>query len=416
MPTNWLLNDQLEITDVDRENAEKDYDIAKSVWTQSGCSSLLDYMLVYMKLDVYLLADVFEAFRIKMLEGEGLDPLNFFGLPGIAWASAVKGLKYDVELLTDPEMYNFFQAGIRGGMTFVNKHHVKTDDETSLLYIDINNLYGWALSEKLPYGDFKWATNYEEILKECREKDLSSLDYGYELEVDMIIPPELHDKLDDLPVAPIKQCPPGSKVKKLLLTHEPKYNYVIHWRLLQMYIKLGVSVTKIHRAIKFKQANIFKEYILRNTLLRAATKCKFEKDYYKLLNNALYGKTVENLLKRMALRLVNTAKGLVTYSSLPNFRKTIEIDSNLKAVLLRKEMVTLDRPSYIGQVVLDLSKLRMYQLQYLELEKYRQQFKCQINIVAGDTDSFFLECVGVKREVLLDEMQKDELLDTSNYA
>ena len=306
-------------------------------------------------------------------------------------------------------------AGLRGGMTFVNKHQVKTDDVTSLLYIDINNLYGWALSEKLPHGKFEWCDNYEEIISKCKNLNLGALDYGYQLEVDMVIPDHLHEFLNDLPVAPVKECPPGSKVKKLLLTHEPKNHYVIHWRLLQMYMSLGVKVTNVHRAIRFSQANIFAEYIMRNTLLRAAATSDFEKDYYKLMNNALFGKTVENLLKRMALRLVNTAKGLETYASLANFRKTIDIDSDLKAVLLRKEIVTLDRPSYIGQAVLDISKLRMYQLQYVELEKYRQQFKCEINIVAGDTDSFFLEVKNVAKDVLLTEMMKDALLDTSNY-
>jgi hypothetical protein len=93
----------------------------------------------------------------------------------------------------------------------------------------------------------------------------------------------------------------------------------------------------------------------------------------------------------------------------------MKIADDLVAILLNKEEVTLDRPSYIGQAVLDLSKLRMYQLQYQDLELYRNKFKCQIDIVAGDTDSFFIKCHGVGTQLLLSTMQKDGLLDTSNY-
>ena len=119
----------------------------------------------------------------------------------------------------------------------------------------------------------------------------------------------------------------------------------------------------------------------------------------------------------MNLRLCNNVKKLITYASKPQFKDTIEIADDLVAVLMDKDMVTLDRPSYIGQAVLDLSKYRMYKLQYEELEKYRHQFKCEINIIAGDTDSFFLQCKNVnQRNQLLPAMIEDQLLDSSNFA
>ena len=81
---------------------------------------MLDYMLVYMKLDVFLLADVFQQFRKKSLQHNGLEPLNFFGIPGTSWASALMSLDEPITLLKDMDMYNFFDSGIRGGMTFVH--------------------------------------------------------------------------------------------------------------------------------------------------------------------------------------------------------------------------------------------------------------------------------------------------------
>ena len=304
-------------------------------------------------------------------------------------------------------------------MTFVNKHRVIADEETSLFYIDVNNLYGWALSQSLPYKDFKWIVDDGELKREIEilpNRDTENEETGLLFEVDLSIPSEIHDKLDQLPIAPINQCPPGSKIKKLLLTHEAKENYIIHYRLLQMYMKLGAKVVKIHRAISFKQDRIFKGYIDFNSEKRALASNPFEKDFYKLKNNSLYGKTVENLLKRMDIRLCNTEKKLMIYASKAQFKDTMEIADDLVAVLLDKDIVSLDRPSYIGQAVLDLSKLRMYKLHYEELQSYRERFNCQINIIAGDTDSFFLECKNVSlRNQLIPKMIEDRLLDSSNF-
>ena len=399
--------------------SQKEYEKAQMVWQFYHCKNLLEYMLIYMKLDVFLLADIFETFREKSLEDDGLEPLAFFSIPGMSYLSAIKRLEKPIELIQDPEMYKFFEGGIRGGMTFVNKHRIVSNENTELLYVDVNNLYGWALSQKLPCGEFEWIEDemlMSECLERCKANDPFDGDFAYTLEVDIETPDEIQDKLDDLPVAPMLQCPPNSKVKKLLLTHEPKYNYVVHCRLLQIWLYLGVKVTKVHRIVKFQQREIFKEYIDINTSKRAATTNAFYKDFFKLKNNSLYGKMVENLKKRLNVRFTNNSKKLITYTSKPQFRRSMVIDKDLVVLLLAKERVTLDRPSYIGQSVLDLSKVRMYQLQYQDLEWYRDELQCEINIVAGDTDSFFLECKEVNIEKdLLPRMIDDGLLDTSNY-
>lgn len=199
---------------------------------------------------------------------------------------------------------------------------------------------------------------------------------------------------------------------------EPKKHYIIHSALLKFYVEvMGIKVDKVHRAIRFTQEKVFNKYIAYNTEKRAQSTTKFQKDYYKLKNNALYGKTVENLRKRKDVRLCNTRSSFIAQSSKPNFRRSIIIKENLTAAILNKETIMLDRPVYIGQAVLDLSKLRMYRLQYVELQQYRQQFAgSEINIVAGDTDSFFLEVKGINlANQLLPQMRADGLLDTSNY-
>ena len=243
---------------------------------------------------------------------------------------------------------------------------------------------------------------------------------GYFIECDLEVPCRLHDFLDQLPIGPEMKSPAGSscsaKVNKLMLTHEKKTHYTIHHRLLEFYKNLGVRICKVHRAVSFEETPVFKSYVDYNTAKRASSTSAFHKAYYKLKNNSLYGKCVENIRKRMDLRLVNSPERFEAYTSKPSFKKSILIDDDLLALLMRKESIKLDRPVFIGQAVLDLSKLRMYQLHYVELEKYRRKFNCQLNIVAGDTDSFFLECQSISlRDRLLPAMIRDGLLDTSNY-
>ena len=255
-----------------------------------------------------------------------------------------------------------------------------------------------------------------ECIKQLPYMDTANCSTGYIFEVDLHTPLILHDYLDQLPPAPISETPPNAKVKKLLLHHKDKKHYVIHFRLLQHFMSLGVEVTKVHRAISFHQDFVFKSYIDTNTAKRAASTTNFAKSYYKLKNNSLYGKTVENIRKRKNLRLCNAPKKFITYSSKPTFKTSIAITENLVAAILTKDTICLNRPVYIGQAVLDLSKLRMYTLNYVELEKYRDEFDCKIDICAADTDSFFLCCKGVDMmQQLLPAMIRDELLDTSNY-
>ena len=243
---------------------EEQHQYAVAMWERYECRNLFDYMRTYLKLDCYLLADVFETFRIQSMEEDGLEPLSFFTMPGMSWASALKSKEHEIELIRDPEIYKFFDGGIRGGMTFINKHYVKADENTELLYADVNNLYGWALTQNLPHGEFEMIDDPERmagIMEKCYTDDFDG-DTGYSMEVDLTIPQEIHDKLDDLPAAPTTMCPPGSRVKKLLLTHYDKDNYVVHCRLLALWLKLGVKVKKVNRIVKYKQAKSLRNILI----------------------------------------------------------------------------------------------------------------------------------------------------------
>jgi len=181
-------------------------------------ATLGEYSDLYLKTDVLLLADVFENFRTSCIETYGLDPAHYYTAPGLAWDAMLKHTKKELTLLTDPDMYNFVKLGVRGGVSQcslryakANNHYAPGYDETLpttyLQYYDVNNLYGWAMQQHLPYGDFKWV-NPETMPKDFWKVDDDSY-VGYILEVDLAYPRNLHDIHKDLPMCPENRAPPG---------------------------------------------------------------------------------------------------------------------------------------------------------------------------------------------------------------
>ncbi|XP_060844446.1 uncharacterized protein LOC132924264 [Rhopalosiphum padi] len=141
------------------------------------------------------------------------------------------------------------------------------------------------MAECMPYGGFKWV--------EAKLDGLNDLDdnspIGRMYEVDVTYPAELHDQHNDLPFLPQNGIPDGSKVKKLMATFESKKNYVVHYRNLQQAIKNGLIVEKVHRVLQFNQSPWLAEFINLNTEMRKKALNDFEKDFFKLMNNSIFG-------------------------------------------------------------------------------------------------------------------------------
>ena len=261
-----------------------------------------------MQSETLLLADVFENFRDICLKEYELDLAHFLSLPGLAWQACLKKTNIELELLTDYDMLLMVEEGIRGGICHsihryaeVNNKYMKNynnNEESSYIqYLDANNVCGWAMSKKLPVNGFKWTDNNETAAPVINEDFIKNYDEnndkGYIFEVHVKYPKRLHDLHSDLPF--LSERMGINKCKKLVCNPFNKKKYVAHINTLKQALNYGLKFKKIHRVIEFNQEAWLKPYINMNTELRKLAKNDFEKDLFKLMNNSVFGKTLENI-------------------------------------------------------------------------------------------------------------------------
>ncbi|XP_024883502.1 uncharacterized protein LOC112462123, partial [Temnothorax curvispinosus] len=308
----------------DETASESDYEHATRVWRRFRVRDLGEYSDLYLKTDVLLLADIFENFRDACSASYGLDPAHYYTLPGYTWDAMLRYTGVRFELLTDIDMVLFVERGIRGGLSQcslryarANNKHVPTHDSsqptTYLMYYDVNNLYGWAMSESLPYANFQWLDDPENFDATTVPTDS---DVGYILEVDLEYPRDLHDAHADLPLCPTR-----------------------------------MRLTRVRRVLRFAQSPWLRVYIELNTALRTRASNEFERNLYKLMNNAVFGKTMENVRDHVDVRLVTRWDGRYGAEALiakPNFHSRSVFSENLVAIELRRLEVTFNKPIYVG--------------------------------------------------------------------
>ena len=412
----------------DENISEEDYGRACKIFKEFECKTLGDYFDLYLLTDVLLLADVFENYRDVCQEKYKLDPAHYYTAPGVSWDAMLKYTAVELELLTDVDMLHFFQSGIRGGVSTCVTRKAEANNKflpdydpnkptSYIMYLDATNLYGYAMQQPLPTGKFEWLTNSELA---SMHNDIMSLPengpIGYVFEVDLKYPQNLHPEHNDLPFAPQNIIPPNGKCPKLIPNLLDKEKYIIHYTALKQCLKYGLKLEKIHRGIRFNQSCWLKAYIDLNTALRNAAKTKFENRLIKFKTNSIYGKTMENLEKRvnikLATRFAKTAKknGAENYIAKPNFKSRKIFGEDLVAVHLGKLFVHYNRPSYLGFCILDISKTIIYDFFYEFLKK---KYGENCSLLYTDTDSLIVQ---VFTEDFYSDMKNDlNKFDTSNY-
>ena len=256
------------------------------------------------------------------------------------------------------------------------------------------------MMKPLPVGDFKW----------MRERELKNWeDTPCIVEVDLEYPRDLHDLHNDYPLAPERLK--INNVEKLISNLWDKEKCIVHHENLKLYLGLGLKVKKIHRGIKFREEPWMRSYIELNTRLRANGKNDFEKDFFKLMNNSVFGKTMENIRNRVDVKLVNNRGAAEKLSAKPNFEHLTIFDENLVAVHMKRTKLKFNKPVYCGMAILDISKSLMYKFHYgYILPKYGKNQK----LLFTDTDSL---CYEIETEDFFKDISGDveKGFDTSNF-
>ena len=295
-----------ELNDVHAD--DEDYEHAKRVWDFFGCERFRDYHELYLQTDVLLLADVFESFRRTSLEYYGLDPAWYISLPAMAWDAMLKKTNVVLESLTEDEkdIYLMVEEGIRGGITMCARRLAESGSESSLIYLDANNSYGWAMSQPLPHGNFSIeyygeGDDADRVIEEALCNDDEEV--GHIFKVDLDYPAELHDDHSDLPLAAERMTVQAewlsdkqkeiyekvygkrsfSFTQKLIPNLFKKVGYVLHERNLVQCLEMALIVSKAHAVVTFNQSPWLREYIDFNTEKRAHARNDFEKNFFKLM-------------------------------------------------------------------------------------------------------------------------------------
>ena len=386
---------------------------------------------LYCKSDVILTADVFEKFVKVSKEEYGINPLYCVSLPGFTYQCALKYTDIKLQTFQDKDLILLIENNIRGGISSVmGDRYVISDENKKILDMDATNLYGHSMSQMLPYDEIemwhgdpdKYWNWLDEILNTPDDNEI-----GYLLEVDLKYPDNIKEKTKQFPFcAENKKNDPDkyndyknkiklknyTKSKKLICDWTDKKNYLIHYRMLKFYVRHGMIVEKIHEIISFKQSKWLESYISFNTQKRNKAKNDFEKDFFKLLVNAAFGKFLENVRNRLELELMkkDNIKKIIDQQSKLTFNGIQKSYENYYSYTYKKNEIVMDKAIYVGFIILKLSKLHMYETYYDTLQPYFGQENLQLHYI--DTDGMILSMK--TKDIIKDLKNLEDIFDFSN--
>lgn len=382
-----LDEEQLPVSEI----SSQDYIHALNVWKTFKISNIGQYADLYLKRNVLLLTDIVETLRGICLKTYSLDPLYYNTASALAFDAVLRKTRVQLELLHDIDMVLFIEKGMRKGLVQCPKTHATANNKymsnnynpnaatSYIMYFDLCNLYEQAITSPLPFGDFKWVDASTINIENIHENEI-----GYILEVDLEYPSELFEHHTDLPFCPEYL----QSSKKLTTTLLSKANYVIHYKYLQQCLKNGLILTKVHRVLQFRQSCWMKPYVDINNKLRDESKSDLAKDFYKLMNSAVFEMTTESLRKVPDYRLITTWKGqygMKNWSSKTKFHNLTMLNENMAIIQLNKTIICYNKPIYLGFCVFDIAKVSMYDFHYQVIKK---KFQSCAKLLYADGGSF----------------------------
>ena len=329
-------------------------------------------------------------------------------LPGTTWSNGLNYTKVELELIKNVDLFQMFENGIRGGLSGVfGDRYIESDNNTVILHVDMNNLYGFAMLQHLPIGNFKIYEN-NSITETFINKVISTHDCSnirYLLIVDLMFPDNIKYKSKNFPFCPENKTINPDNYTEYIKEHEPKPHrpttklicdqtnkeyYIVQYRNLKFYLRMGMIISKVHRIVSLNQSPWLQRYIDYNTQKRAQADSDFKKDYNKNLICSFFGKTMEDVRNRIKVEFVkNTDEGkILKYQSRLDFDGIHKSYQDYDTYTFKANVVKMEKPIYQGFSILEVSRLLRYETYYDRLQKYFGVDSIQIHY--QDTDAFVM--------------------------
>ena len=427
--------------------SDHDWNLVAEICKRFKITDFKGYTRLYTILDTILLSVVWESFRSGCLSIYHLDPTYVCTISSFAWQAFLFHTRASVDYIRDREMIEMIQEGnfysfdnhkmlhnltnggltinyfctilgIRGGPCFAQKKIVTANNNertpmgfnpskqrSHLVYFDIVSLYAHAMCGKFPVSDYACVAPEHLEKIDWTDERIGYDNTGFILKVDLEYPHEIHSKTESLPLAPQKksiqlQCLSDNQKEnikhlgslgqsftsqpKLLLDCSDKIEYVLHYKTLQYYLKSGMRLRKIHAGFQFTERDYFRTYITDNIERRKHARNKTERDLIKLMNNSIYGKSLQSNKNLLEVRFCRTRTEALEYISSPRIRDFVILKPNLSMILLHPEVIQHDKIIQSGFTVLEYAKLIFYDAWY---NKLKGIFQDRIEMAYMDTDS-----------------------------
>ena len=291
----------------------------QAIIVRNKITNLKESTMLFLKNDVLILTDIFQNYIDTCEKANGINPIYSYSTPSFTWKAGLKMTGVTLDYITDDKLRLFLENNMRGGPSACMGNRYVKRGERKIVYEDMTNLYGWSMSRYLPTGDFREIQVTRSSLKTIlRTPD--NYEDGFLIECDLEYPSSIHKKTkhfsflpekktikkeDFSPYMTINKPEKYTPTEKLIMDQTNKQRYFLPYRDLKFYIRHGIRILNVHTVNKFKQSPWLAKYIKYNTEQRKKAKTEFEKHFYKLMSNSFYGKTIENIRKRLNLDLID---------------------------------------------------------------------------------------------------------------